>query len=253
MNYAEKAKELRKTVLSMTFHAQSSHIGSNFSAADIMTAMYNIADFSKDIVLVKSWCAANAYALLVSKGLLPQDAVDHYGEEGTQWKTILEPIPPVIPFATGCMGTHLPAAVGFALANKIKKEEGTVYCLISEGELNIGSTWESLALAKQNKLDNLVIVVDVNGLQAMGPTKEILDMEPIDAKLMSFGAFVRTIDGHNYTQIEEALTTKMDERPIAVVARTIKGKGVSFMENRNEWHYMHVNQTALDDALKELN
>ena len=262
-NYKELAKSLRREVLKMTFRAQSSHIGSNLSSADLLTVLYDVADFTpttdgmtKDVVVVKSWNAANVFACLVRRELLPQEAIDRYGEEGTPWTTILEPITynglKVIPAATGAMGYHLPFAVGFALAKKVKKEEGTIYCLISDGELDVGSTWEALALAKHHKLDNLVLIIDRNGLQAMGETKDILDMEPVDGKLMSFGWFVKTIDGHNHDEILEALKLRVGDRPVAVVAKTIKGKGISFMEGENVWHYSHVNEETLGRALKEL-
>lgn len=257
-NYKELARQLRVTVIKMISKAKSSHVGSCFSSADLMTVLYDKADLSlveggitKDIVVVKSWNAANVYACLVRKGLLPQEAIDRYGEEGTPWTTILDNIPPYIPAGTGAMGYHLPFSVGFALAKKVKKEEGTVYCLISDGELNIGSTWESLALAKHHKLDNLVLIIDKNGWQAMSSTEEVLDMESIDVKLMSFGWQVQTIDGHNYQEIESALKLRLN-KPKAIIANTIKGKGVSFMENDNLWHYSHVNDAALEDALKEL-
>lgn len=251
-NYPQLAKELRRTVISMTNRAKSSHIGSNFSSADLLTVIYDIADMSKDIVLVKPWNIANVYACLVRKGLLPQEAVDDYGKEGTPWTTIGEPIPPYIPFSTGAMGYNLPAAVGFALAKKLKGEEGTVYCLISDGELNIGSTWESLAIAKHHKLDNLVLIVDKNGLSAMGATEDILDMEPVEEKLVSFGAFCVTIDGHNHETIYKSLGLRLEGKPIAIVANTVKGKGFSKFENNNLFHYSHVNSQILEEALKEI-
>lgn len=262
-NYKQLATELRRTVLKMTNFAQSSHIGSNFSSADILTVLYDIADFTptsngmtKDIVVVKSWNAANVYACLVRRGLLPQEAIDRYGEEGTPWVTILDPVEyngiKVVPFGTGAMGYHLPAAVGFALAKKLKGEEGTVYCLISDGELNIGSTWESLLIAGHHKLNNLVVLVDFNGFQAMGKTKEILkfpDFTIGDYSKMGWDGC--GWDGHNYAQILQAL--KLRENPSINFMNTIKGKGVSFMENENLWHYSHVNNDVLAKALGELN
>lgn len=270
-DYKQLATELRRTVLKMTHKAGSSHIGSNFSSADLFTVLYEIADLTydangitKDIIVAKSWNAANMYACLVRKGLLPQEAIDRYGEEGTPWTTILDPITidgkkPVI-FGTGAMGYHLPAAVGFALAKKIKKEDGTVYCLISDGELNIGSTWESLALAAHHKLDNLVLIVDKNGFQAMAPTAEVLDMEPINKKIASFGWDLVEVDGHDYDLIRASLKVSEmrtkdfqgKKRPFAIIAKTIKGKGWKRSENNNLFHYSHVNQEMLEEALSEL-
>lgn len=257
-DYKQLATELRRTVIKMTHKAVSSHIGSNFSCADILTVLYDIADLTpidggitKDIIVVKSWAAANVYACLVRRGLLPQEAIDRYGEEGTPWTTILDSIPPYIPAGTGAMGYHLPFAVGFALAKKIKKELGTIYCLISDGELNIGSTWESLAIAVQNKLDNLVLIIDRNNLQAMGKTEDILNMEPLAQKLVAFNWEVHQIDGHDHNLIERTLK-RGHTKPMVIIANTTKGKGVSFMENENLWHYSHVNSEVLEKALAEL-
>lgn len=262
-DYKQMATELRRTVLGMTFRAQSSHIGSNFSSADILTVLYDKADMSptsngmtKDVVIVKSWNAANVYACLVRKGLLPQEAIDDYGKEGTPWTTILEPITyngiKVIPGATGAMGYHLPFAVGFALAKKLKGEEGKVYCLISDGELNIGSTWESLQIARHHNLNNLVCIVDKNGFQAMGKTEDILDLKNIALKIESFGIATTTIDGHNYDEIETSLFPEKQSYPKCIIANTVKGKGVSRFENDNLWHYSHVNEETLNKALEEL-
>ena len=266
MDYKEFAGQRRIDMLKMTHRAQSSHIGSNFSCIDILSVLYNIADLSllpdgrtKDVIIIKAWAAASVYACLVAKELLPQEAVDDYGKEETKWGTVLDGLPPYIPFETGAMGYHLPAAVGFALAKKIKGEGGIVYCLISDGELNIGSTWESLAIAKQHKLDNLIIVVDQNSLQAMGATKDILDMEPLDEKLKAFGWSVTKIDGHNFEQIENAVNGKdkkefrrLSQAPEAIIAKTIKGKGWKRAENNNLFHYSHVNEEMLKEALAEL-
>lgn len=258
-DYKQLSNELRREVLSMTFRAQSSHIGSNFSCADILTVLYDLADLTlikggitKDIIVVKSWAAANVYACLVRKGLLPQEAIDRYGEEGTPWTTILDAMPPYIPAGTGAMGYHLPFAVGFALAKKVKKEEGTVYCLISDGELNIGSTWESSLIAAHHQLDNLVLIIDRNGLQAMGSVKDILGTEPVLDKLRAFGWQVSTIDGHDHEAIRRELTMGKTGNPRAIIADTVKGKGWKRAEGDNLWHYSHVNAIMLEEALKEL-
>ena len=270
MDYQQFAKNLRKTVLGMTYRAQSSHIGSNFGSADLMSVLYNVADLSllpdgrtKDIVCVKSWNAANAYACLVAKGLLPQEAVDDYGKEGTKWTTILEPITledgskPIL-FGTGAMGYILPACVGFALAKKIKGEEGKVYCIISDGEMQIGATWEAAGLAAQHKLNNLVLIVDWNGLQALGNIKNILNVEPLGAKWDAFNWNVSRINGHHYGDIERALLGEpfveghKQSMPRVIIARTTKGKGVSFMEDNNDWHYFQPKQDDYEKAMLEL-
>lgn len=157
---------------------------------------------------------------------------------------------PVV-FGTGSMGYHLPASVGMALSKKVKNEEGHVYCLISDGELNVGSTWESLAIAKHQKLDNLTLLIDRNHFQAMSSTEDVLDMEPIAEKLKSFGWHLIEIDGHNHEEILNALQVKTD-KPVVILANTIKGKGFSLFEGDNLWHYSHVNEEVLNKALEEL-
>ena len=269
-DYKKLANELRKTVLLMTHSAQSSHIGSNFSVTDIMTVVYDIADFTpihngltKDIVLPKSWTVASAYACLVRRGLLPQEAIDDYGKEGTKWTTIAEPTEhnelKVLPFSTGAMGYILPAGVGFALAKKLNKEEGKVYCIISDGEMQIGATWEAAQIAAQHQLNNLILIVDWNGLQALGEIKNILNIEPLAEKWQAFNWHTTRINGHDHGEILRALKGEYylpkeeQTMPRVIIARTTKGKGVSFMEDQNIWHYQHVNQETLDKALEELN
>ena len=159
---------------------------------------------------------------------------------------------PII-FGIGAMGYHFPASVGMALAKKIKKEEGTVYCLISDGECQIGSTWESALIAAQKKLNNLILIIDRNNLQAMGAMKDILDIEPLIDKLKSFNWEVRIVDGHNHEEIKEALTLPRRDSPVVIIANTIKGYPISFMKGDNTWHYSHVNQEVLDKAMEELN
>ncbi len=265
-DYEKLANELRKTVLKMTHSAGSSHIGSNFSICDVMNIVYDIADFSlmpngltKDIVLPKSWTVATAYACLVRRGLLPQEAIDDYGKEGTKWTTIAEPIPPYIPFGTGAMGYILSAGVGFALAKKMRGEEGKVYCIISDGEMQIGATWEAAQIAAQHKLNNLILVVDWNGLQALGEIKKILNVEPLAEKWQAFNWHTTRINGHDHGEILRALKGEYympkeeQDMPRVIIARTTKGKGVSFMENNNLWHYAKVGEEDYKKALEELN
>ena len=255
-DYKEFARQRRIDVLKMTHAAQSSHVGSNLSCIDLLSVIYNLVDLSrlgeltKDVVLVKPWAAAAVYACLVAKGFLPEEAITRYGED--KWTTILEPMLPYIPFATGAMGYNLPAAVGFALAKKIKQEEGRVYCVISDGECQIGSTWESALIAAHHLLDNLTVIIDNNGFQAMGRTKEILNIHPLVDKWRSFGWFVQTIDGHDLQTIESRLKSPDSGNPRVFIADTIKGKGVSFFQNDNLWHYSHVSESVLNEALKEL-
>jgi len=163
-----------------------------------------------------------------------------------------------IPIAGGSMGLSFPTVVGLALAKKLKGEEGKVYCLMSDGEQQCGTTWESALIAAHHKLDNLVVIVDNNGLQAMGKTNEILNMKPLRDKWLSFGWSVTGIDGHDFERIEKAIFgeieefMKLSQSPSIVIADTIKGKGVSFMESNNDWHYRHIDKEHYELAQQEL-
>lgn len=253
MDYANKATEIRKTVLSMLFKAQTSHIGSNFSCIDILTVLYEKLDPKKDkLVVSKGWVAASVYALNVSKGYMPQEALDTYCQDNSKFIGLIEPLGYFgCEFAGGSMGYGLPAGVGFALAKKIKDEEGKVYVLMSDGELAIGTTWESALIAAHHELDNLVVIIDNNGWQAMGKVEDVLKTHP--------GCFsgwnIAQFDGHDFEAIEYALNAngEFKDKPICLRANTIKGKNVSFMENNNLYHYKQLSQTEYDEAKKELN
>jgi transketolase len=262
LNYKEIANETRKIVLRLIYQAQTSHIGSNFSCIDILTVLYSIANIDKDlkedrdrIVISKGWVAATVYALLAKKGIIPEEDLETYCENGSKYIGLAEPYVRGIEAAGGSMGFGLPFGVGFALAKKLKKEKGKAFILMSDGEMDCGTTWESALISAHHKLDNLTVVVDFNGLQAMGKVKEILDIEPLKDKWEAFGWEVREIDGHNFEEIERSLTAPslQKEKPIVIIAKTIKGKGVSFMEEKNLYHYKAPSDEEYQMALKELN
>ena len=259
-NYKQKALEVRKTVLRLVHQAQTSHIGSNFSCIDILTVLYNIANIDKDlkedrdrIVVSKGWVAATVYTLLAEKRIIPKEDLETYCKEGSKYIGLVEPNVRGIEAAGGSMGFGLPFAVGFALAKKLKKEKGKAFVLMSDGEMQIGTTWESALIASHHKLNNLFVIVDANGLQGMGKVKEILNIESLKDKWETFGWEVKEIDGHNFEEIEKALTAPEEGKPKIVIARTIKGKGVRFMENNNEWHYRAPEKYEYDRAMQELN
>jgi len=253
MNYKEEANEIRKTVLKIIFDAQVSHIGSNFSAIDILTVLYNKADFKKDkLVVSKGWIAATIYALGVKHKLVPQEAIDTFCKPGSKYIGLIEPLGFFgAEIAGGSMGLGFPGAIGLALAKKLKKEEGTIYVLMSDGEMQCGTTWESFLIARQHNLQNLTIIVDNNGFQAMGYTDNILS---IDYKRLATRIDeIHYINGHDFKKIEIAINCKSDlSAPKLIVANTIKGKGVSFFEGNNIWHYKSPNEEEYQLALKEL-
>ncbi len=259
IDYKEITRKVRKTVLQMIYRAQTSHIGSNFSCADILTVLYNIANVDKDlkedrdrIVISKGWVAATIYTLLAEKGIIPKEDLETYCQEGSKYIGLVEPNVRGVEAAGGSMGFGLPFGVGFALAKKIKKEKGKAYVLMSDAEMQIGTTWESALIASHHKLDNLSVIIDFNQLQAMGKVKDILNIEPLKDKWRAFGWEVLEINGHDFNEIEKALTKSSGGKPTVVIAKTIKGKGVSFMEGNNLYHYKAPSEEEYQRALKEL-
>lgn len=251
VDYAKIAKETRKTVLGMLYRAGTSHIGSNFSCIDLLTVLYEKADFKKDkLVVSKGWVAASVYALGVHHGLMPQEAIDTYCQEDSKFIGLVEPLGYWgCEFAGGSMGYGLPAGVGYALSKKLKGEEGMVYVLMSDGEMAIGTTWEAALIAGKHNLTNLVVLVDNNGFQAMGKTEDILPANfPVpDASEW----WVQQIDGHNYEAIDHALAHPSTYNKV-LICNTTKGKGVSFMEGDNLWHYAQIKEDDYQKALAEL-
>lgn len=254
-NYQQIAKESRLKCLELVYKAQTSHIGSLFSCAEIFAVLFEKIDLDKDkFILSAGWKACMLYYHLWRKGRITPEELDSYCMSGSKFIGLAEPIIPEIPFAGGSMGFGLPAAVGYALAKKMKGEEGRVYCLMSDGELAIGTTWEAALIAAHHKLDNLVVIVDVNGFQAMGKTEDILNLGDLEDKWDSFGWDTWVVNGHNPKQIEYGFmrNTAYTKKPIITLAKTVKGWGVSFMCNNNLYHYKQLNEEEYGRAEQEL-
>lgn len=248
------ARESRLKVLDLVYKAQTSHIGSLMGAADLFAVIFSKIDLDKDkFVLSAGWKAALLYFHLWKLGRITLEELDSYCQEGSKFIGLAEPIHPDIPFAGGSMGYGLPAAVGFAMAKKMKGEEGTVYCYMSDGEWAIGTTWEAMMIAHQHNLKNLCIIVEVNGLQAMGKTEDILSISPTTKTMLRDGEAIE-IDGHNFSQAEINLNLARGRHsyPLVIFANTTKGKGVSFMENNNIWHYKAPSEAEYEQAKQEL-
>ena len=255
VSMVELANKIRKTVLEMIYKAQSSHIGSCFSCIDLLTVIYMKSKLEDKILISKGWVAAPVYALLAEKGIIPKKDLERYcKEKEKQYIGLLEPMKGVS-FAGGSMSMGIAAGVGFALAKKLNNDKSRVYVLESDGGLNGGITWEAAAIAAHHRLDNLIVIIDMNGLQAMGSTSDILNMEPLRDKWKSFGWEVREVNGHNHITIEQALfyPPLYKGKPIVILAKTIKGKGVSFFENNNLYHYKNLTAKEYLLARKELN
>ena len=248
----------------MVYKANASHIGTCLSMADILAVLYgetlNVDPAfpswpERDrLIISKGHGAAILYAILAEKGFFPIDWLDSYCLEGSPLLGHVSHKVPGVELSTGSLGHGLPVACGMALAAKSDSEKHRIFVVLSDGELDEGSNWESIMFASHHKLDNLVAIVDCNKLQGFGYTKDVLDLDSLSDKWESFGWAVKKIDGHNHQQIKDSLKKIPLKQtvPTVILADTVKGKGVSFMENRLEWHYKSPNEVQLRQALLEL-
>ena len=262
---AQKAKEIRKDIVTMLGKSGSGHPGGSLSAADILSVLYfheMRVDPSKPgwperdrFVLSKGHAAPVLYAALANKGFFPAEELLTL----RQWGSALQGHPDMrkvagVDMSTGSLGQGLAVANGMALAGRLDKRDYRVYALLGDGELDEGMVWEAAMAAAHYKLDNLAAFVDYNGLQIDGPIVEVMSPEPISDKWRAFGWHVLEIDGHNISQIINALdeAKQVKGRPTMIVARTVKGKGVSFMENQVGWHGVAPKPEEVALALAEL-
>lgn len=259
------ARELRVTILSIIYRAHASHIGSAYSVVELLVYLYekvihsdskNPLDPNRDrFILSKGWGVSALYSILLYEKILDNSVLTSYCSDGSSYLGIATKNEvPGIEATTGSMGHGLPLAVGMAFAAKLKHKAYRVFVIIGDGELDEGSTWEAILQAAQFKLDNLTVIVDCNGWQSYGRTRDVLNLESISKKFESFGWKAKEINGHNFFQIHKALQLLpfIKNKPNVVVAKTVKGKGVSIFEDRNEWHYKTPVEKEMRIALKEL-
>ena len=264
MNSLEFAKQLRIQVLHMVHKSNASHIGSCFSAADIVAVLYaNCLKLRPDathwperdrFILSKGHSCAVIYAALALKGFISLDELDNYASDGSRLMAHISHKVPGVEFSTGSLGHGLPFAAGKALAAKQLGVNWRVFALLSDGEMDEGSNWEALMFASHHQLENLTAIIDYNKLQSLDTVANTLGLEPLAAKLSAFGWSVRQLDGHDHQQLDHALSNIPWERgkPSVLIAHTTKGKGVSFMENQIKWHYSSPNRQELLQALAEI-
>ena len=264
-DYKKSANDARKKVLQMVHLGQTSHIGSNFSCMDILAVLFSKLNIDKDLkpdrdrfVLSKGWVAAALYYFLAEKGIIPKEDLEEFGKENSKYIGLSEPEVRGVEVAGGAMGHGLPIALGMALAAKRSNQSWKTCVLMSDGELDCGTTWECALLAAQQKLHNLAVVVDYNGFQAMGTKAEVLDMEPLADKWRAFNWEVVEIDGHDYRQISDAFDRINDtQKPLMIIAKTTKGSGghtkCDIFEGKLEWHYKTIDKDVYDQALELLN
>jgi transketolase len=237
----------------MHFESGVGHIGGNLSALHLLICLYHGILQPEDLfVLSKGHAAGALYTTLWSVGALNEEDLRTFHKDGTR----LSGHPPQkgipeIAFATGSLGHGLGLAAGVALGRKLRGIPGRVFCLTSDGEWNEGSNWEALIFASHQRLENLIIVIDANGLQGFGATVEVANLSPMAGKFREFGLRTDEIDGHDCTEIGSVVGSRTPG-PRVVVARTIKGCGVSFMENRMDWHYLPMSEAQYRQAEKEV-
>ena len=249
------ALAIRRMFLSMHHRARAGHIGTGLSCIDLLVFLYRRYLAAGDVfILSKGHGVSALYATLHHVGRLPAEVLATYYEDGTLLAA--HPVARAIdeiPAATGSLGHGLPNACGVAFSHRTQLlTTARAVCLLSDGDCNEGSTWEAAAFASHHRLSNLTVVVDRNGLQGFGTSTEVLDMEPFADKWRAFGFDVREIDGHDFREIDAALSAAPGAGPRCIIAQTTKGRGVSFMENRLEWHYLPMSDDQYRVAVEEL-
>ncbi len=237
----------------MHYRSGVGHIGGNLSCIDLLLYLHHFVMQPDDqFILSKGHAAGALYTVLWTLGRISDDELVSFHKDGTR----LSGHPPAngideIPFATGSLGHGLGLAAGLALGKRIKREPGRVFCLTSDGEWNEGSSWEALIFACHQRLDNLTLIVDVNGLQGFGSTREVADLAPLAQKFREFAINVQEISGHDAEDMRLAFQSARSG-PDAVVAATHKGCGVSFMEDCMEWHYLPLTEAQYLQAVEEI-
>jgi transketolase len=264
MSSEKFAQNIRIKTLEMVYKAKASHIGGALSMVDLLAVLYSkILQFDpaepkwkeRDrFLLSKGHACTSLYATLALSGFFDISELDSYAQDGSILLAHASHKVPGIELSTGSLGHALSVGCGMSISAKRKNEKHRIFVILSDGELDEGSNWEAFLFAPNNKLDNLTVIIDYNKIQSLGNVKDVLDLEPLSSKLRAFNWEIIEIEGHNHEQIFNALSTlpKQKEKPTAIIAHTIKGKGVDFMENKLLWHYKSPNKDELENALKQI-
>ena len=261
----EMTKKVRLGIIEAVYSNQSGHPGGSLSIADIMTVLYfnemNIDNENPKwedrdrLVLSKGHCSPALYSALANRGYFPVEDlktfrnINSYLQGHPDMKHI-----PGVDMTTGSLGQGLSAANGMAISAKLDNKNYRVYCILGDGEIEEGQIWEAAMASNKYKLDNLCVIVDNNNLQIDGTIEEVMDSNPIDEKFKSFGFQIIKIDGHDIEEIKKAfeVARNIKDKPTCIIAKTIKGKGVSFMENQVGWHGKAPNKEQYEEAKKEI-
>ena len=264
MNSSELAKNVRIHCLKMVYEAKSAHIASALSIIDILAILYvhilkifpsDPTNYKRDrFILSKGHACVAVYAVLAECGFFEKELLKTYGKNSSILMNHISHKVPGVEFSSGSLGHGLSFAVGKALAAKNTGVNWKNYVLMSDGEMQEGSNWEALLFAAHHKLDNLIAIIDYNNLQSLATVEDTLSIHPLDEKLKSFGWHVVKVDGHNHDSMKRCFgnVQEVNDKPTIIIARTTKGKGVSFMENKVEWHYNSPTEQDLKIAINEI-
>ena len=259
------AKEVRKGIIEAVYSNKSGHPGGSLSIADIMTVLYfnqlNVDEVNPKwedrdrLVLSKGHCSPALYSCLANKGFFEVEKLKTFRniESNLQGHPDMNKVLGV-DMTSGSLGQGLSAANGMAIAGKMDGKDYRVYCILGDGEIEEGQVWEAAMTSSKYKLDNLCVIVDNNNLQIDGTIEEVMSSYPIDEKFKSFGFQVINIDGHNIQEIIDAfdVAKNVKEKPTCIIAKTIKGKGISYMEDKAQWHGKAPNEEEFNQAMQEL-
>jgi len=263
-NTKDLAKQIRLSVIQMVNSGGSSHIGSILSVTDIIAVLYgSIMKYDQQnpdmedrdrLILSKGHAGAVVYAALARCGYFSTLRLSKHCKDGSFFGGhVSHKGIPGVEVSTGSLGHGLPIAVGMAYYAKISQKNHRVFCVLGDGEMNEGSNWEAIMFASHHNLSNLNFIIDKNNLQGCGSTEDILSLEPLDEKLKAFGCKVEVIDGHCHKALNSVLGSgEVNNKPNAIVANTVKGKGVSFMEDHVAWHYKTPIDAEYDRAVQEI-
>ena len=253
-DFHELAKKARLRLLAMHHYRGVGHIGGNLSAIDAMLYLHHFVMKTEDIFILSKGHAAGAlYVTLWSMGVLTDEELKTFHADASRLPG--HPAPGIfkeIPIATGSLGHGFPVASGIALARKLLKKPGRIFCLCSDGEWQEGSNWEAIIFSRHHDLSNLVLLVDMNGLQGFGTTSATASLSYLKRHFESFDLEVIELNGHSLDSLKELETLPIGKRVVCLL-NTIKGKGVSFMEDRLEWHYLPLSDELYQQAIREIN
>lgn len=255
---------IRRHAIEMVHRSHASHIASALSAADIIAVLYSeilnvdarepLKAARDRFVMSKGHAGVAVYAALAECGFFPVEELNRYYKDGSVYSGhVSHKGVPGVEISTGSLGHGAAVACGMAMAAKMEKSSFRVYALVGDGECNEGAIWETALTANQYHLDNFTVIIDRNGMQAMGYCEDLMQMEPLAEKWRAFGwTVIDVVDGNDHRQLKEAFYAPANERPKCIIARTIKGKGISFMENNLLWHYRDPQGTFYEEAIAEL-